>query len=158
VKVAATDNERTIRLEVPSDTGSRAEPIADADNCVWRVDVPGLAVSIPLLRMWVRLLLAEDPELADAFELIVSEYATNALQHTASGAPGGRIGAEFHLSTQHSRVVILDDGAPVVRPNQPALENVTEHGRGLLPAAAYADETGEHRAAGGHAAWAVINR
>ncbi|MFD0857225.1 ATP-binding protein [Actinomadura adrarensis] len=126
------------------------------DGRVWRVDVPGVTGAVPLLRCWVRLLLAEDAELAEAVELIVSEYGTNALWHSASGAPGGRIGVELRVGCQQTRLTVVDDGPVPAR----AAEEVdpAEHGRGLILAAAYAEETGQYDCADGHAVWALISR
>ncbi|MFG1998376.1 ATP-binding protein [Spirillospora sp. NPDC048911] len=111
-----------------------------------------MAEAIPLLRRWVRLLLVD--ELAEAFELIVSEYSTNALWHTASSRPGGRIKAELSISRKQTRLTVLDDGPIPARPDQSA--DPEEHGRGLLLAYAYAGETGEYDCADGHASWALI--
>ncbi|WP_173097774.1 ATP-binding protein [Actinomadura verrucosospora] len=137
-------------------TDGGADTEGDKDGCVWSVDVPGVTNSVPLLRHWVRLLLAEDPELSEAFELIVSEYGTNALWHTASSWPGGRIRAELSISSQRTRLTVLDDGPAPARTDRSA--DPAEHGRGLLLADAYADETGEYGCAGGHATWALIRR
>jgi anti-sigma regulatory factor (Ser/Thr protein kinase) len=121
---------------------------------VWQIEVPGVAKAIPLLRQWVHLLLID--ELAEAFELIVSEYGTNALWHTASSWPGGRIRAELSISSQQTRLTVLDDGPAPACTDRSA--DPVEHGRGLLLADAYADETGEYGCADGHATWALIRR
>ncbi|WP_037558589.1 ATP-binding protein [Spirillospora albida] len=122
---------------------------------VWRVEVPGVAEAVPLLRRWVRLLLAEDAELAEAFELIVSEYGTNALSHTASGASGGRIRVELTTGVRQTRLTVQDDGPPSAYAGTEI--DPAEHGRGLVLADAYADVTGQDDTADGHAAWALIN-
>jgi anti-sigma regulatory factor (Ser/Thr protein kinase) len=127
------------------------------DARTWRVDVPGVADSIPLLRRWVRVLLVEDGDLADAFELIVSEYGTNALQHTASGAPGGRIRAELRLNSREAQLTVLDDGG-AGRNHQSQEKGLAENGRGLLLADAFADEVGHDDTTEGHASWALIHR
>ncbi|WP_344546245.1 ATP-binding protein [Actinomadura fulvescens] len=135
-------------------TDDGASTDSDKDDCVWRVEVPGVAEAIPLLRRWVRLLLVD--ELAEAFELIVSEYSTNALWHTASSRPGGRIRAELHISRQQTRLTVLDDGPVLARTDQSA--DPDEHGRGLLVADSYAGDIGEYDCADGHATWALIRR
>ncbi|GAA1842899.1 hypothetical protein GCM10009736_05940 [Actinomadura bangladeshensis] len=129
---------------------------ADRDGHFWRVDVPGVTDAVPLLRRWVRLLLADDAELTEAFELIVSEYGTNALWHSASGGPGGRIGAELCISRRQTRLTVLDDGPVPARTDEEV--DPAEHGRGLILADAYADETGQYDCDDGHAVWALINR
>lgn len=138
--------------------GAIAAPEAQPDARTWRVEVPGVADSIPVLRRWVRVLLAEASELAEAFELIVSEYGTNALQHTASGASGGRIRAELRLCARSARLTVLDDGTTGVRDGRGTEDDLAESGRGLLLADAFADEVGHHQTGNGHAAWALINR
>ncbi|TDD89514.1 sensor histidine kinase [Actinomadura darangshiensis] len=137
-------------------TADGAKTEADGNGDVWHVDVPGIADAVSLLRRWVRLLLADDAELAEAFELIVSEYGTNALWHSASGVPGGRIGVELRISDQQTHLTVLDDGPIPARSDENA--DPSEHGRGLILADAYADETGQYDCADGHAAWALINR
>ncbi|MEW2353246.1 ATP-binding protein [Spirillospora sp. NPDC029432] len=121
------------------------------------MDVPGTEEAIPFLRRWVRLLLGDEPELAEAFELIASEYGTNALWHSASGAPGGRIRIEFCVDARRARLTVLDEG-PVSEGGRAVPEDVDEHGRGLVLAGAYADQVGYGDSAGGRAAWASIDR
>lgn len=145
---------RTSTLQQATADGANTE--ADRDGHVWHVDVPGVTDAVPFLRRWVRLLLADDAELAEAFELIASEYGTNALWHSASGAPGGRIGVDLRISHQQTCLTVLDDGPIPARSDQEA--DPAEHGRGLILADAYADETGHYDCANGHTAWALINR
>ncbi|WP_433465290.1 ATP-binding protein [Spirillospora sp. CA-128828] len=153
-----TNSDGTLAFPVPpkthrvTDDGASTE--SDRDGRVWRVEVPGAAEAIPLLRRWVHLLL--DDELAEAFELIVSEYGTNALWHTASSRPDGRIRAELRISSQQTCLTVLDDGPAPARSDRSA--DPAEHGRGLLLVDAYADETGQYDGADGHAIWALIRR
>ena len=137
-------------------TADGTDTEADRDAHVWHVDVPGVTEAVSLLRRWVRLLLADSAELTEAFELIVSEYGTNALCHSASGMPGGRIGVELRIGRQQTRLMVLDDG-PIPIPADEG-SDPAEHGRGLVLAAAYADETGQYDCADGHVVWALINR
>ncbi|WP_158642257.1 ATP-binding protein [Actinomadura sp. WAC 06369] len=118
-----------------------------------------MAESVPHLRRWVRLPLAGDAEMADAFELIISEYGTNALRHSASGAPGGRIKAELSFTVRHVCLAVLDGGGPVVGKGVPADGGEpAEHGRGLVLAGAYADEVGRFDTLDGRTSWALIRR
>jgi len=110
---------------------------------------------VSLLRRWVRLLLADDAELTEAMELIVSEYGTNALRHSASGAPGGRVRVELSINRRQTRLTVLDDGPIAAQAD--AETDPAEHGRGLILADAYADQTGHYDCADGHAAWALID-
>ncbi|WP_165950199.1 ATP-binding protein [Actinomadura sp. GC306] len=136
-----------------SDFGARIK--AGRDDHLWRIDTPGVADAVPLLRRWVRLLLSAEPRLAEAFELIVSEYGTNAVWHSASGAPGGRIRVELLIGNRQTLLTVLDDGPVPVRTDEEV--DPAEHGRGLILADAHADETGQDDRADGHAAWALIN-
>lgn len=150
----ALPNAANVRSDAAVLTGRR--PASNGTIRLWRVDVPGVTDAVPLLRRWVRLLLADDGKLTEAFELIVSEYGTNALWHSASGGPGGRIGAELCISRRQTRLTVLDDGPVPARTDEEV--DPAEHGRGLILADAYADETGQYDCADGHAAWALINR
>ncbi|MEU5995925.1 ATP-binding protein [Spirillospora sp. NPDC047418] len=127
----------------------------DWDGHVWHIDVPGVPDAVSLLRRWVRLLLVDDVVLTEAFELIVSEYGTNALWHSASGMPGGRMRVELCIGRRQTRLTVLDDGPVPVRADEQA--DPAEHGRGLILADAYADETGQYDCADGHAVWALVN-
>src|SRR5580700_8889365 len=53
----------------------------------WSISVPGVPSMVPVARLFVRAFLAGNP-LADSAELITSEYATNAIRHTAAGEGG----------------------------------------------------------------------
>ncbi|GAA2442586.1 hypothetical protein GCM10010191_68640 [Actinomadura vinacea] len=139
------------------DFAASTKATSAGDDRVWRVDVPGMNEAIPLVRHWVRLLLVDEPELAEAFELIVSEYGTNALWHSASGRPGGRIEVELCVGADQVQLVVRDDG-PSALGSDRIPDDFDEHGRGLVLADAYADAVGHWDAPGGHAAWALINR
>ncbi|XVQ10888.1 ATP-binding protein [Spirillospora sp. CA-255316] len=121
------------------------------------MDVPGVDEAISLVRRWVRLLLADEPELAEAIELIVSEYGTNALWHSASGRPGGRIEVQLCVGPEQVQLKVQDDGPAALNPDQTP-DDLDEHGRGLVLARAYADAVGHWDTPGGLVAWALINR
>ncbi|MBA9001572.1 ATP-binding protein [Thermomonospora cellulosilytica] len=134
-----------------------SETSTDEPEHGWRVDLPGTAEAVSLLRGWVRLVLTDVPQHVDAFELIASEYGTNALWHTASGGPGGRIRVELGVTADRIRLAVHDDGAPTAS-SKWAPECPDDHGRGLMLVAALADEHGRHATPTGHVAWAAINR
>ncbi|XVQ10669.1 ATP-binding protein [Spirillospora sp. CA-255316] len=121
------------------------------------MDLPGMDEAIPLVRRWVRLLLAEEPALAEAFGLIVSEYGTNALCHSASGRPGGRIEVELRIAAERVQLMVRDEGPAPLSPD-PVPGDLNERGRGLILAGAYADAVGHWDVPGGLVAWALINR
>lgn len=94
--------------------------------------MPGVAGAVTLLRHWVQLLVHDAPQLAEALALIVSEYGTNALWHSGSGAPGGRIRADLTLTFDQVRLTVLDDGPPTL-PSDWAPDCPDDHGRGPAP-------------------------
>ena len=73
----------------------------------------GVAASVAQARRWVRRVLDDNrvpDEVVDTALLLVSELATNALTHTASGAPGGRFGLRVHSGSGWVRVECDDAG------------------------------------------------
>jgi anti-sigma regulatory factor (Ser/Thr protein kinase) len=141
--------------QVEADSSSGTPSVASART--WSVETPGVAGSVTLLRHWVQLLVADTPHLAEALALIVSEYGTNALWHSGSGAPGGRIRVDLALTCDQVRLTVLDDG-PLTVPHEWAPDCLGDHGRGLTLVSEYADEHGHYDTPDGHAAWAVIHR
>ncbi|MFC9973754.1 ATP-binding protein [Spirillospora sp. NPDC127200] len=122
------------------------------------VELPGTEAAVPTLRRWVRALLSGRCRQAGDLELIASEYATNALWHSASGLPGGLLRAEIQHDTERVRLTVYDNG-PIGVPRTWPDDQLDEHGRGLMLVAAYADDYGAHRLPDGrHIAWAVLNR
>lgn len=71
-------------------------------------------------------------------DVMVSEIATNALLHTASGRPGGGVDVVVRAAADRVRVEITDDGGaatlPVVR--TVAADEWAQSGRGLAMVAA----------------------
>ncbi|MEV5569179.1 ATP-binding protein [Spirillospora sp. NPDC052269] len=121
------------------------------------VEIPGQESGVPCVRRWARNLLA-DPHtqnLAGDAELIVSEYVTNAIWHSASGLAGGRVRVELLLTAAVLRVTVYDDGPT----DTVAPDDADEHGRGLLLVAACSDDHGHrHLPDGQHLSWASVNR
>jgi two-component sensor histidine kinase len=89
-------------------------------------------------------------------ELVACEYGTNALWHSASGLPGGRIHVELDVGAGWIRISVQDDGPkPVFDEWDP--DCLDEHGRGLMLVQAHVDECGEHvTPEGAHVAWALL--
>jgi anti-sigma regulatory factor (Ser/Thr protein kinase) len=92
-----------------------------------------------------------------ALALIVSEYGTNALWHSRSGAPGGRIKVDLALTANQIRLTVLDDGRSAL-PTDWAPDCLGDHGRGLALVSAYANDHGYDDTPEGHPAWAVVYR
>jgi anti-sigma regulatory factor (Ser/Thr protein kinase) len=85
-------------------------------------------------------------------ELLVTEAATNALLHSASGAPGGSFAVICTVGDGLLHVEVADDGSagsPTIRVH--GLESVT--GRGLELFAALANRWGIDGDVGGHTVW-----
>ncbi|QVJ03297.1 ATP-binding protein [Nocardiopsis eucommiae] len=63
---------------------------------------------------------------------VVSELATNAIDHTHSGDPGGKFTIRLALHETHIRVTVRDAGPRKGRtPTRRTPEPTAEHGRGL---------------------------
>jgi anti-sigma regulatory factor (Ser/Thr protein kinase) len=117
----------------------------------WVVDLPGTAASVSLLRHWVRSVVGNRD-----LELVASEYGTNALWHSASGLPGGRIRVELTVGRDGVRIAVRDDGPHPSRRGWDA-ESLDEHGRGLALVAAHVERAGEYvTPEGAHVMWAVV--
>ncbi|WP_046472008.1 ATP-binding protein [Allosalinactinospora lopnorensis] len=77
-------------------------------------------------------------DLVEAAVLCASEAFANAVEHTRSGGPGGRVVRALHVPAPgRVRLVIVDDGATATAPRVPRQRTArewetAEHGRGLL--------------------------
>lgn len=130
----------------------------------WSITLPGVPAMVPVARLFVRAFLAGNP-LAGSAELITSEYATNAIRHTAAGE-GGAIGVAVSAEPGVVRIEVTDHApleavrawpappGPVPQVTQPGEED--ESGRGLLLVDAIADRWGHDGVAGHRTAWAEL--
>jgi serine/threonine-protein kinase RsbW len=122
-------------------------------SCYTRVDqraFPGREDQVPEARRFVKWVLEGCPVIDDAI-LCVSELATNALQHSASGH-----GGEFEITVQQgqscARVAVSDNGSrdkPVVC----ASDDASEQGRGLAMVTLVASRWGESGNESGRTVW-----
>jgi hypothetical protein len=88
----------------------------------------------------------------DVAELLVSELASNAILHSASGRPGGSFQVSYELSSVLLRVEVADDGGPVgPRHRVHHVESVT--GRGLEIFDALAARWGVDGGSSGRVVW-----
>lgn len=114
----------------------------------------GSAPSITEARRFVTALLRGWPAVNEA-ELIVSELATNAIRHSASGRFGGRFLVSVQAHTDRLWVGVLDEGGPssprLFRPHPEG-----EGGRGLLLVASLAVDWGVWGDEHGRTVWAVL--
>ncbi|GAA4907243.1 anti-sigma regulatory factor (Ser/Thr protein kinase) [Streptomonospora salina] len=71
--------------------------------------------------------------------LLLSETATNALAHTASGAPGSTFTVHVHADRHTLAVAVQDAGSTTTRPERARTSITDDHGRGLALVDAFAD-------------------
>jgi anti-sigma regulatory factor (Ser/Thr protein kinase) len=105
-----------------------------------------LAQHVRQAREFAGFLLADLPRVDDAV-LVVSEFAANALRHTASARPGGRYLLEIRRWRDGASVALTDEGSHKV-PRVPEPDDLSECGRGLQTVRALATEwhwTGDRR-------------
>jgi anti-sigma regulatory factor (Ser/Thr protein kinase) len=96
----------------------------------------GCPESVSAARSWVARFFPDPATAADA-ALMTSELVTNAIQHSASGLPGGQVTVSVQAGDDTVRVDVTDQGAmPPCRPSHPGL------GQGLAIVAALADASG----------------
>ncbi|MFI9846732.1 ATP-binding protein [Nonomuraea sp. NPDC051941] len=75
----------------------------------------GLPAAIAQARAWVRELLPAGCDRVDDVVLVVSELTTNAVMHSASGAPGGRFALQVEVdAAAHSVGVTCVDLGPAL--------------------------------------------
>jgi anti-sigma regulatory factor (Ser/Thr protein kinase) len=113
---------------------------------VWRRAFPGRAEYVRQVREFVGFLLVDLPHVDDAV-LVVSEFAANALRHTASARPGGCFLVEVRRWRDGATVALTDQGSDKV-PVIPDPDDLSECGRGLYTVRALAGEChwiGDHR-------------
>jgi serine/threonine-protein kinase RsbW len=113
---------------------------------------PGTAASIGQARAWVAGLLPPGcPRVADV-ALVVSELATNAVLHSASGAPGGVFEIRVDVEPGVVAVAVADAGPALV----PATRQ-GEFGRGLELVAEVADAYEATVTEAGRTAWCRLD-
>uniref|UniRef100_UPI003F49B02F ATP-binding protein n=1 Tax=Sphaerisporangium sp. CA-236357 TaxID=3240030 RepID=UPI003F49B02F len=97
---------------------------------------PGLPCSIAQARAFAAAFLPEGwCSRAGDLALVVSELATNAVLHSASGAGGGTFALRVEVEPGAVTVTVADQGPALV----PAMRTESEHGRGLVLVAELAD-------------------
>jgi serine/threonine-protein kinase RsbW len=121
------------------------EEYPDDRVLIWRRSFPGLAEYVRQARDFVGFLLADLPQVEDAV-LVVSEFAANALRHTASSRSGGHYLVEVRRWSDGAAVALTDEGSHKV-PRIPEQDDLAECGRGLQTVRALASEwhwSGDH--------------
>ena len=122
----------------------------------WSRLFPGRPEQVAHARLFTRSVLAGRRE-AETAELVVSELATNAIMHTASGDTSGVFAVS--LSARPDAVTVaVDDlgsvGQPVIRDGGDA---VPGSGLGLVLVATLAKEWGSTRTSTGWRVWAELS-
>lgn len=115
----------------------------------------GSAPSVTEARRFITSLFRDWPAV-DAAELIVSELATNAIRHTASGRFGGRFLVSVQAHPDRLWLGVLDEGgqtSPLVFRHFPDGED----GRGLLLVASLAIDWGVWGDERGRTVWAALS-
>jgi serine/threonine-protein kinase RsbW len=121
----------------------------------WSRLFPGRPEQVAQARLFTRSVLAGRPEAATA-ELAVSELATNAVLHSASGGAGGSFVVSV-LARADEVLVGVDDLGSATEPARAAEDpGPRESGMGLVLVAALAKEWGTARTAAGWRVWAEL--
>lgn len=95
------------------------------------ISLPAEAAMVRVARMATELLLGDDPRTAGA-SLIVSEYFTNSLLHSASGEKaGGTIRVSLSPEAEALRIEVEDDGTRRT-PEAAPVDDLDGFGRGLM--------------------------
>jgi anti-sigma regulatory factor (Ser/Thr protein kinase) len=118
----------------------------------------GIPESVSEARRFARML-TTGHLLVDAVELVVSELATNAVEHTDTGKPGGSFVLEAEIYPAHVWVAVVDMGAdtkPDPSPDDPA-NTTAVAGRGLFLVDALAATWGSEQVRVGRRVWAEIH-
>ncbi|MDF5756111.1 ATP-binding protein [Spongiactinospora sp. TRM90649] len=121
------------------------------------VTLPGTARAVTVVRHWAALVLETDgwTEVDDTL-LVVTELAANAVRHTASGRPGGRM--EVVLIGEADglvRVEVADEGAATI-PTVGRADWDGLGGRGLRLVSTLAAAWGARLAGRGRTVWALM--
>jgi anti-sigma regulatory factor (Ser/Thr protein kinase) len=129
------------------------QPPALASALRWRQAFPGCALELARVRQWLSCLVPECPARDDVLSVAV-ELASNALEHTASGEPGGSFAIELIWDRSLVHIAVADGGSMgeprvIEDPNG-------ERGRGLLLVQGLSARTGWAGDHQGRVVWAQI--
>jgi anti-sigma regulatory factor (Ser/Thr protein kinase) len=96
--------------------------------------LPGVQQSVGYARKFARDMLGADHPALDDLRTCISECATNAIAHTASGEGGGRFTVNIATGDRFVQGEVIDEGATATTPYIRGIEgdDRAESGRGLL--------------------------
>jgi serine/threonine-protein kinase RsbW len=121
------------------------------------VTLPGVERSVPVARRCAAAALSAYPETAcDVALLLLSELATNAVQHSSSGCPNGQFTFELHEVGERLNVAVRDQGASTSVPVMRRSGENDDNGRGLSTVAALAASWGVRWSEAGCVVWFEI--
>jgi serine/threonine-protein kinase RsbW len=132
---------------------NRSAPSAPAGVWRWRRVFPGHQRELAGLRRWLSSLLPECPARDDVFS-VATELGSNALEHTASGKPGGWFAVEITWHQKALLVAVADCGGPASPRVIDDLDG--ERGRGLLLVQGLSVRTGWTGDGRGRLVWAQV--
>lgn len=122
---------------------------------IWGLSCRGSAEEVARARRWTREALRDCPCVKDAV-LIVSELATNAVTHTASGHGSGTFRVILVLTETMLAISVIDSGGTSDVPRVNHARDDAVHGRGLYLVAALASRLEIARDAHGHTTIAAL--
>jgi anti-sigma regulatory factor (Ser/Thr protein kinase) len=122
----------------------------------WSRLFPGRPEQIAHARLFIRSVLAGRDE-AESAELVVSELATNAVRHSASGLPGGAFTVRVTLRPDGVTVAVDDLGSAGEPSIRGGSDELPMSGLGLVLVATLAKEWGSTRTGSGRRVWAELS-
>lgn len=126
------------------------------DALCWCRVFPGLPCAAAAARRFVAAALHDHPVLDDVL-VATDELVVNALRHTRSSCPGGRVTVEVRRWSAGTAIVVGDEGGPS-EPVSHDIGDFGESGRGLRMIAALADGWGWYGNTDGRRVVAVFDR
>jgi anti-sigma regulatory factor (Ser/Thr protein kinase) len=121
----------------------------------WITTWDGVPEQLSELRQYLHQTLGDEADGVDDVVLVVSELATNAIRHSASGEPGGSYELQVVSLSDAWHVRVEDQGSPNL-PSPRDAEDGDEAGRGLPVVAALARAWGVIGDSNGRTVWAEI--
>jgi anti-sigma regulatory factor (Ser/Thr protein kinase) len=119
--------------------------------------LPGTPESVSAARRIARELLGDDHPAIETTMLLISELVTNAVQHSRSGEPGGRVTVVLCTGPAGILIQVSDGGGP----SEPRMAAVpgdgAEHGYGLVLVDALAERWGSICSPEGRVTWCRVS-